>query len=94
MALDIYNFSMHLNYLDIVRFQKYSILQSLSNQTLEVLQMYYGLKAEDIQQHAHTLVEFHGRFEDLFLSSTRSVTSHALDYLKEQLLLESRRNMA
>lgn len=55
--------------------------------------MYYELNAKDIQQHTDSVVEFHGEFANFFCTSTRSVAPHALDYLKGQLLLESRRNM-
>ena len=56
--------------------------------------MHFELSAHDIQKHAHTLVEFYGKFAEFFLTSTRSVASHALDYLKGILLLEGRRNMS
>ncbi len=56
--------------------------------------MHFELSAEDIQKHAHTLVEFHSNFTDFFLTSTRSVASHALEYLKGILLLDPRRNMS
>ena len=56
--------------------------------------MYDELKVKDIQQHTDTVVEFHGEFGDFFCTATRSVAPHALDYLKGQLLLESRRNMS
>jgi SRSO17 transposase len=54
----------------------------------------YELRVEDIRQHAHTLAEFHVKFVKFFPTTTRSVASHALDYLKGQLLLRSRRNMS
>ena len=56
--------------------------------------MYYNLNAEDIQQNTDMLVKLHGEFTDFFCTATRSVAPHALDYLKGQLLLESRRNMS
>ena len=56
--------------------------------------MHFELIAEDMQKHAHALVEFHSNFTDFFLTSTRSVVSHALEYLKGILLLEPRRNMS
>ena len=56
--------------------------------------MYHELNAKDVQQHTDTVVEFHGEFGDFFHTSTRSGAPHALDYLKGQLLLESRRNMS
>jgi len=56
--------------------------------------MYFELKAEYIQKHAYTLAEFHDKFVRYFFTCTRSVVSHALDYLKGILLLESRRNMS
>ena len=56
--------------------------------------MYYNLNAEDIQQNTDILVKVHGEFADFFRTSTRNVAPHGLDYLKGQLLLESRRNMS
>jgi len=57
--------------------------------------MYYELNAKGIiQQHTDSVVEFHGEFGDFFHTATRSVAPHDLDYLKGQLLLESRRNMS
>lgn len=56
--------------------------------------MYYELNAKDIQQHTGSVVEFHGEFGDFFRTSTRNVAPQGLDYLKGQLLLESRRNMS
>ena len=56
--------------------------------------MYYELKAKDIQQNTDILVRLHGEFAYFFRTSTRNVAPHALDYLKGQLLLESRRNMS
>lgn len=56
--------------------------------------MYYELNAKDIQQHTDTVVKFHGKFANFFRTATRNVAPHALDYLKGQLLLESRRNMS
>lgn len=56
--------------------------------------MRFELRAQDIQKHAHTLAEFHGKFVKFFFTCTRSVVSHALDYLKGILLLEPRRNMS
>jgi len=58
------------------------------------LKMYYELNAKDIQQRTDALVEFHGEFGDFFCTSTRRVAPQGLDYLKGQLLLESRRNMS
>ena len=55
--------------------------------------MYYELNAKDIQQHTGSVVEFYGEFGDFFRTSTRSGAPQDLDYLKGQLLLESRRNM-
>ena len=56
--------------------------------------MYCNLNAEDIQQNIDTLVKLHGKFADFFRTSTRSAAPQGLDYLKGQLLLESRRNMS
>jgi SRSO17 transposase len=39
-------------------------------------------------------MEFHGEFGDFFCTPTKGVAPQALDYLKGQLLLESRRNMS
>jgi SRSO17 transposase len=55
--------------------------------------VHYNLKAEDIKRQTSRLLEFHSRFTDFFRTSTRNVVSHALEYMKGQLLLESRRNM-
>jgi SRSO17 transposase len=55
--------------------------------------MEYQLNAHDIQDHANSLIDFHGKFTTFFNTSTRSVAVHALEYLKGQLLLEPRRNM-
>ena len=54
----------------------------------------YELSVKDIQQHANSLVQFHGNYRGFFDTSTRSVADHSLDYLKGQLLLDSRRNMS
>jgi len=56
--------------------------------------MKYELRAEDIAQHAQDLKVFHERFSSFFRTSTRDVSPHALEYLKGQLLCESRRNMS
>lgn len=56
--------------------------------------MIYELRAEDIANHAQDLVVFHKRFDFFFHTSTRDVSPHALEYLKGQLLCESRRNMS
>jgi len=56
--------------------------------------MYYNLNAGDIQQNTDMLVRLHGEFADFFRTSTRTVAPQGLDYLKGQLLLESRRNMS
>jgi len=55
--------------------------------------VHYSLTAEDIRRQSEKLLEFHRRFADFFRTSTRKVASHALEYMKGQLLLESRRNM-
>ena len=54
----------------------------------------YNLTVSDIEAHADALLEFHVGFADFFRSTTRSVAPHALDYLRGQLLCESRRNMS
>jgi len=56
--------------------------------------MRFELTVDDIQQHAQDLFGFHERFSEFFRTSTRNVGSHALEYMKGQLLCESRRNMS
>lgn len=56
--------------------------------------MTFELNADDIDQHAQDLIKFHERFSAFFQTATRPVASHALEYLKGQLLCESRRNMS
>ena len=54
----------------------------------------YNLTVSDVEQHAEALVDFHAQFADFFRTTTRSVAPHALDYLRGQLLCETRRTMA
>ena len=54
----------------------------------------YNLTVSDVEQHAEALVDFQAQFADFFRTTTRSVAPHALDYLRGQLLCETRRNMA
>ena len=56
--------------------------------------IYYELNIRDIQEHVNTLAQFHGKYRDFFDTSTRCVADHSLDYMKGQLLLDSRRNMS
>jgi SRSO17 transposase len=54
----------------------------------------YELTVEDIQSQAEALVEFHGKYRTFFQTKTRDNSSQALEYLKGQLLLKSKRNMS
>ena len=58
------------------------------------MEIEYTLTVSDVEQHADALVDFHEQFADFFRTTTRSVAPHALDYLRGQLLCETRRNMA
>jgi len=53
----------------------------------------YTLSISDIEVQAHALEEFHQRYQSYFRTQTRDGSSHALEYLKGQLLCPSRRNM-
>jgi SRSO17 transposase len=64
------------------------------NNPWSIKKMVYELRTEDIAEHAQDLVNFHGRFTSFFRTSTRDVSAHGLEYLKGQLLCESRRNMS
>ncbi len=55
--------------------------------------MLFTLDRSDIEAQAESLVIFHSAFTSFFQTATRDVSTHALDYLKGQLLCESRRNM-
>jgi len=54
----------------------------------------YELTVEDIQSQAKVLVEFHSKYTAYFQTKTRDNASQALEYLKGQLLLKSKRNMS
>ena len=54
----------------------------------------YELTVEDIQAEAEALVEFHSKYTAFFQTKTRDNASQALEYLKGQLLLKSKRNMS
>jgi SRSO17 transposase len=54
----------------------------------------YELSVEDIQSQAEALVEFHSKYRAFFQTKTRDNASQALEYLKGQLLLKSKRNMS
>lgn len=54
----------------------------------------YELSVEDIQAQAEALVEFHRQYEVYFQTKTRDNSTQALEYLKGQLLLKSKRNMS
>ena len=54
----------------------------------------YELTVEDIQSQAKALVEFHSKYTAYFQTKTRDNASQALEYLKGQLLLKSKRNMS
>lgn len=54
----------------------------------------YELSGEAIQAQAEALVEFHGQYGDYFQTKTRDNSAQALEYLKGQLLLKSKRNMS
>ena len=54
----------------------------------------YELTAEDIQSQAESLVEFHSKYRVYFQTKTRDNSVQALEYLKGQLLLKSKRNMS
>jgi len=57
------------------------------------MDLVYRLSVSDIEDQAYVLEEFHGRYQSYFRTRTREVSSHALEYLKGQLLCPSRRNM-
>jgi SRSO17 transposase len=54
----------------------------------------YELSAADIQEQAEALVEFHTNYAPYFRTQTRDSAAQALEYLKGQLLLKSKRNMS
>lgn len=54
----------------------------------------YELSVEAIQAQAEALVEFHQQYEVYFQTKTRDNSAQALEYLKGQLLLKSKRNMS
>ena len=54
----------------------------------------YELTVEEIQSQAKALVEFHSKYTAYFQTKTRDNSSQALEYLKGQLLLKSKRNMS
>ena len=54
----------------------------------------FELTADDIDQHAEGLIGFHEEFSEFYRTSTRNAAPQALEYLKGQLLCESRRNMS
>ncbi|NIN35525.1 MAG: IS701 family transposase [Gammaproteobacteria bacterium] len=54
----------------------------------------YELTIADIQAQAEALVEFHSQYTAFFQTKTRDNASQALEYLKGQLLLKSKRNMS
>jgi len=54
----------------------------------------FELTVEDIQGQAEALVEFHSQYTPYFQTKTRDNGSQALEYLKGQLLLKSKRNMS
>ena len=55
--------------------------------------MRFELNISDIKEHADDLVEFHKEYVEYFQNATRNVAPHALEYMRGQLLCESRRNM-
>ena len=54
----------------------------------------YELTIEDIQAQAEALVEFHSKYTPFFQTKTRDNGNQALEYMKGQLLLKSKRNMS
>lgn len=54
----------------------------------------YELTVEDIQGQAEALVEFHRQYTSYFQTQTRDNSNQALEYMKGQLLLKSKRNMS
>ena len=54
----------------------------------------YELTVEGIQWQAEALVKFHGKYTAYFQTKTRDNSGQALEYLKGQLLLKSKRNMS
>jgi SRSO17 transposase len=54
----------------------------------------FRLTGADLSGHAQELVDFHQRFSGYFRTTTRDGAPHALEYLKGQLLCESRRTMS
>lgn len=54
----------------------------------------YELTVEDIQAQAEALVEFHSKYTTFFQTKTRDNSNQALEYMKGQLLLKSKRNMS
>jgi SRSO17 transposase len=54
----------------------------------------YELTVEDIQAQAEALVEFHSKYTPFFQTKTRDNGNQALEYVKGQLLLKSKRNMS
>jgi len=54
----------------------------------------YELTVEDIQAQAEALVEFHSQYTPFFQTKTRDNGNQALEYMKGQLLLKSKRNMS
>lgn len=59
-----------------------------------MMEFEFELTADDIEQHAQDLIGFHEEFSEFYRTSTRNAAPQALDYLKGQLLCESRRNMS
>jgi len=54
----------------------------------------YELTVEAIQAQAEALVDFHRQYRVFFQTKTRDNSTPALEYLKGQLLLKSKRNMS
>ena len=54
----------------------------------------YNLTERDIQDQAEFLQEFHAKYAEYFHSKTKDVSLQALEYMKGQLLIGARRNMA
>ena len=54
----------------------------------------YELTVENIQGQADKLVEFHRKYAPFFHTKTRDNANQALEYMKGQLLLKSKRNMS
>jgi|TARA_B100001971_G_C18203922_1_gene546340 SRSO17 transposase len=59
-----------------------------------MMEFEFELTADDIGQHAQDLLGFHEQFSEFYRTSTRNASPQALEYLKGQLLCESRRNMS